>query len=244
MREAYFSEWLQKELLGQYVAAAEQAFFDKACADVFGRFAVQVGLLDLPFLAQNRMPKSILLGENGAANLWAKSEAMPLAWRSVDLVVLPHGLEFSKHPHQVLSEVHRILVPDGRLLLTGFNPVSLWGVKKKLNHRALPCRAEMISMARLKDWLQLLGFEVIGGRFMVYAPPCKSGQTLSRWHFLEQAGNRWWPHLAAVYGIVAVKRVCSMYPLVPSWYQSRLSPVLVPSASAESQSHLPCSPDH
>lgn len=244
MREAHFSEWLQKERLGQYVAAQEQAFFDNACADIFGRFSVQVGLLDLPFLAQNRIAKPILMGRDSSANLVASSDEMPLAWRSVDLVALPHGLEFSEYPHQVLSEVRRVLVPDGRLLITGFNPISLWGLKKKLNHPALPYRTQMISMARLKDWLQLLGFDILGGRFMVYVPPCKSEAALNRWQFCETAGNRWWPHLAAVYGIEAVKRVHNVHPLAPFWYKPKLAPSLGCTAPAESHPQSPCSSNH
>ncbi|MCQ4062135.1 class I SAM-dependent methyltransferase, partial [Klebsiella pneumoniae] len=64
---------------------------------------------------------------------FAEFEELPFESQSLDMIVLPHVLEFSEDPHQLLREVERVLMPEGRVVITGFNPMSLWG----LRHAAL-----------------------------------------------------------------------------------------------------------
>lgn len=40
---------------------------------------------------------------------------------------------------------------------------------------------------------------------------------MDRLHFLDPAGDRWWPMAGAVYLLVAKKRVVGMTPLRPEW---------------------------
>ena len=207
-----FGQWLQNEPLGQYVLAQEQIFYRKVLDDIFGLYALQLGLSEINFLETSRIEDNIYLGQDKPANLFAQAEAIPCDGRSVDLVLLPHTLELSTNPHQVLHEVSRILVPEGKVVITGFNPASLWGVRRQ-NFAAMIPRAQMVGWWRLKDWLKLLGFEISLGQFMVYIPPCSSPEWINRFGFLEKAGNRWWPQLAAVYGLVATKQVYNVTPL-------------------------------
>lgn len=211
-----FNQWLQNEPLGQYILQKEQAFYDKACADIFGLYSLQLGLSDIPLLQKSRIPTPIRLGTDPNANLFASPEHIPCDWRSVDLVVLPHALELSDNPHQILSEVQRILVPEGKIIITGFNPASFFGIRKQLKPY-LPPRKQMVGLWRLKDWLKLLGFKITAGQFMVYTPPFHSDKNINRFQFMEKAGNRWWPQLAAVYALVAVKEVYNMTPIMPEW---------------------------
>jgi hypothetical protein len=46
-------------------------------------------------------------------------------------VVLPHALELARDPHHALREVERVLVPEGRVVISGFNPASLWGLRQR-----------------------------------------------------------------------------------------------------------------
>ena len=57
----------------------------------------------------------------------ATSTRLPFDASSLDLVVLPHALELARDPHLALREVERVLVPEGRVVIVGFNPASLWG---------------------------------------------------------------------------------------------------------------------
>jgi SAM-dependent methyltransferase len=149
-------------------------------------------------------------------------DALPFAAATLDLVVLPHALELARDPHLALREVERVLVPEGRAIIVGFNPASLWGMRQRvgrLRRRVaprssselfLPHAGEFVGYRRLRDWLRLLSFEVEAGRFGCYVPPVRSSQWLARYAWMERAGEHWWPVFGALYYIVAVKRVRGM----------------------------------
>ena len=149
-------------------------------------------------------------------------EALPFPNASIDLIVLPHALEQARDPHQTLREVERVLVPEGRVVIAGFNPASLWGLRQRAGHLRrglgfgreqrlyLPRAGEFIGYWRLRDWLRLLGFEVEAGRFGCWRPPLRSDKWLQRFAWMDRIGDRWWPVLGAVYFLVAVKRVRGM----------------------------------
>lgn len=209
---------------GQYLLAWEQAQLDRVVGDVFGFHALQVGLPELDGLRANRMPHRWLALDNGqpprAAALYAHSDALPFAERSLDLVVLPHTLELAHDPHRTLAEVERVLMPEGRVVILGFNAASLWGlrqrigrVRRRLGSKAplfLPRPGDFIGYWRLRDWLRLLSFEVEGGRFGAYRPALGSLGWLERFAWMDRIGDRWWPVFGAVYMVVAVKRVRGM----------------------------------
>ncbi len=226
-------EWLTSPA-GEYLLAWEQRHLDSAVADLFGFHAVQLGLPQLDGLRANRMPHRWLAVEAAANNtddnkyaalkpaLRCRFDALPFDTASLDLVVMPHVLELAHDPHLTLREVDRVLVPDGRALIVGFNPASLWGLRQRAGRlrRAvglgrgrdlfLPRAGEFIGHRRLRDWLQLLSFEVESGRRGCYIPPLRSGAWLARFGWMESAGERWWPPFGALYYMVAVKRVRGM----------------------------------
>ena len=147
-------------------------------------------------------------------------EELPFVTQSIDLVVMPHILEFAQEPHQVLREVDRVLLPEGQVIITGFNPASLWGLRQALSRTGgarpyLPLDGQFISLPRIKDWLKLLSFETNRGRFGCYAPWAGSERWLARWAFMEKAGDRWWPVFGSVYLLSAVKRVRGMRVIGP-----------------------------
>ena len=180
---------------------------------------MQIGLPQIAALSANRMPNKWLAdrhigtvsGPSPSVVIVHDLAEMPYASQSLDLVVLPHVLEFSSEPHQVLREVERVLIPEGQLIICGFNPASLWGVRQITGRLSgtpfLPLDGEFISMPRLKDWLKLLNMEVSHGHFGCYAPPCRTEKWLQRFSFVETAGQHWWPFLGAVYIVQAIKRV-------------------------------------
>ena len=209
---------------GRYVMAWEQRKIDAVVADLFGYNALQLGLPRYSLLAQNRIPLRQIAGESGPVDVLCDLRELPFSANSVDLVVLPHVLEFHDDPHQILREVERVLIPDGQLVLTGFNPISLWGLRRQLPAPTgeTPIHGNYISVLRLKDWLQLLSFEVERGNFGCYAPPFRHERWLKRWHFMEAAGDRWWSFAGGVYLLRAVKRVRGMRLLLPPWGQKKV----------------------
>jgi SAM-dependent methyltransferase len=157
-----------------------------------------------------------------APSLRCHFDALPFDAASLDLVILPHALELARDPHLALREVERVLVPEGRVIIVGFNPASLWGTRQRLGRLRrrlwrgssgelfLPHAGEFVGYRRLRDWLRLLSFEVEAGRFGCYIPPLTSARWLARFAWMERAGEHWWPVFGALYYIVAVKRVRGM----------------------------------
>ena len=201
----------------------ELAQFDSAVDDVFGFRAVQIGLPEVDFLRQNRIPYRFTLALEPGASLAADPLQIPLASQSVDLVVLPHVLEGHHNPHDVLREVERVLMPEGQVVISGFNTASLWRVRQLFasRHNGAPWDAKFIGLLRLREWLRVLGFELNGGKFGCYAPPFRNEIWLKRFDFMEKAGARWWPVTGGVYVVRAVKRVHGMRIVTPAWRQER-----------------------
>ncbi len=234
-------QWL-KSAPGHYLVQWEQRQIDRAVADIFGFHALQLGLPQIDTLRANRMPHrwvasdSMQLPEpidmppvdealatltpHEMLSLHCDFDALPFPSQCLDLVVLPHALEMAPDPHETLREVERVLVPEGRLVIAGFNPASLWGLRQnigKLRQRAglggrmfMPKEGEFIGYWRLRDWLRLLSFEVEVGRFGCWRPPFAGASWFEGWGWMERAGERWWPVFGAAYFLVAVKRVRGM----------------------------------
>lgn len=214
-------DWLASEQ-GRYVTAWELDRVGRMVSDVFGFNALQIGLPQLDYLSENRIPfrqKAGEPGDNGMVDVRCALPALPFATASVDLVVLAHALEFHEHPHQLLREVERVLIPEGQVVIVGFNPFSLWGLRRGLPScpAGAPWNGRYMSLPRIKDWLALLSFEIDRGHFGRYAPPFRSSTWLSRCAWMEKAGDRWWPVAGAVYAIRAVKRVHGMRLVKPKW---------------------------
>jgi len=144
---------------------------------------------------------------------------LPFATNSLDLVLLPHILEFDSNPHQILREVERVLVPEGSAVIAGFNPFSLWGLRRVFSGRygEPPWQGRYLSVPRLRDWFALLGFETRGGAFGCYAPPFSQEKWLKNFDFMESAGDRWWPIGGATYVLQAIKRQHGMRLVTPKW---------------------------
>jgi len=215
---ATLTEWFETPK-GAYVLGWERAQFDSAVEDVFGYNALQIGLPGIDFLRANRIALRVTAGLAPGCGLRTDPNHLPLASQSMDLVVLPHVLEFDPDPHQILREAERVLRPEGQIVIAGFNPVSLWGLKRKLGGKrtGYPWCGDFIGLLRLRDWLKLLGFELNGGRFGCYAPPVSQAMWLQRFAFMEKAGDRWWPICGGVYVVRAVKRVQGMRLVTPAW---------------------------
>ena len=236
---------------GRYLLAWEQARFDEAVANIFGYHSLQLGMPLLDGLRANRMPHqwlamgqeavegSIAFVETGgvdgplqrrAVDMLTEPVALPFPAASLDLLVLPHTLELSIDPHAALREVERVLVPEGRVVISGLNPTSLWGLRQRrarLYQRLgrgnlyLPDVGEFIGYRRLRDWLRLLNFEVESARFGCYRPAVRSTRWLERFGWMDAIGDQWWPILGAAYFVVAVKRVHGMRLLEPAWRTAR-----------------------
>lgn len=243
------AEWLNSPP-GVYLQHWEQLRFDEGVSDIFGFHALQLGLPEFPALNTNRMPHQWLAltsalstshDESTGAALIVDPEALPFPEKTLDLVLLPHTLERSCDPHACLREVARVLVPEGRVVISGFNPVSLWGFSQSRGHfyrrfgrerLFLPDSGEFIGYWRLRDWLRLLDFEVESAHFGCWRPALGSNAWLERFAWMDSLGKRWWPIFGAAYFVVAVKKVRGVQLLEPSWKTRNVPAAAAPAAVA------------
>lgn len=218
--------WLDTTL-GKLLLGHEQSIYDLAVGDVFGFHAVQVGLPQVNCLKNSRIPNIISAG-NTTGHIRCESGYLPFAENSIDLLCLPHALEFSENPHQTLREAARVLLPEGYLILTGFNPFSAWGIKKFITKKhSYPWHGHFFSFSRIKDWLALLGLEFVEAQFFCYELPINNEKWLKRFSFVDKVGAKWWPKMGGQYVIIAKKRVVNITLLRPKWKRSLLQPGLV-----------------
>ena len=106
----------------------------------------------------------------------------PFAEKSVDACPLAHTLPWCSDPHRLLREADRVLIDDGWMILTGFNPVSLMGLRKLVPvlRKGTPYNSRMFTLMRQLDWLALLNFEVLHyGRYQVLPWSRHGGKLLS-----------------------------------------------------------------
>ena len=213
-------DWFHSPL-GDYLLARERAWLDQVVPDIFGFHAVQLGLPQFDLLRESRIAHRVTVNPDGNADagvgVVAQWYELPFDAQSVDLCVLPHVLEFTENPHEVLREIDRVMRPEGRILILGFNPWSLFGTRRLLSSKGFPWQGQFVSLVRMKDWLQLLGFEPSAGRLACYIPPCESPVWQKRWRFMEAAGDRWWGVGGGVYMLEAIKRVQGMRLIEPAW---------------------------
>ncbi len=226
-------DWLMTPV-GRYMLEWEENLFQTLSADTFGFNALQIGFSEINALKDNRIknrwvsnqffpepPSSNPTDGTVKLALIHDIDRLPFASESIDLIILPHAFEFAENPHMILREVDRVLIPEGQVIISGFNPASLWGLRQSIGKLTgayfLPSYAEFIGLPRLKDWLKLLNFEINRGHFGCYRPPCRTRHWLKRFAFIEKAGNRWWPFLGGVYLIQAIKRVHGIHLIDPAF---------------------------
>ena len=219
-----------REQPGKLVLEMEQRKLNQLFPDLFGYHIIQVGCLNKrEFMQSSRISHKVVLrlDEDGdseePADLECKSDALCLDADCIDVVFMPHVLEFTENPHRTLREAARILIGDGHLVICGFNPWSLWGVWRFfLVWRELPpwC-GHFFGQARLKDWLNLLDFELVTIDKFFYRPPLKNLGVMRRLGFMEKLGNYCWSWFGGAYIIVAKKRVIPMTPIKLSWKEKR-----------------------
>lgn len=218
--------------LGQAFLMEEQKEIQKVASKLFGYHLLLLGepqlmscMKDSPITHRiwlhpnaNNLDK-----QNDTSPLSARFDKLPVLSDSVDIVYLAHCLEFINNPHEVLRETYRILIPEGYVFISSFNPWSIWGLTRWVLRfiRQPEWDGRFISATKLKDWLALLGFDVIRVRKYFFRPPISTVNTLQRLNWLERVGQVLWPFLGGGYVVVAKKRIIALTPIKPAWQKER-----------------------
>ncbi len=174
---AALAAWFAREP-GRTLFRVESEALEQPLSDVFGYYLLQVGgpAVFAELLSHSRARWCFRVADDAVppgGGVRAEPESLPIATDSIDAVLLPHALDFSHAPHALLREVERILVPEGHLLILGFNPWSLWGLwRLARRHRGQPpWNGAFVSQRRLGDWLSLLGFDIVATRRLLHRAP-------------------------------------------------------------------------
>jgi len=229
--------WQQFQLwyasaLGKRLAEREQQILDEYLPDLFGYYLLQCGCPEIKvekgagdWLNSSRVSTRFRLDydKNQSVNCQANLAHLPMKSDSLDIVILPHVLDFSAEPHQVLREAERVLIAEGHVVILGFNPWSLWNISRYLLiwSKQAPWSARFFSAARVMDWLALLGFDVVQRQSYFFRPAIQSERISEKLGFLEKMGRRLWPNFGAGYVLVARKRVETLTPIRPRWRRQR-----------------------
>ncbi|MBN4078803.1 methyltransferase domain-containing protein [Gammaproteobacteria bacterium AH-315-C21] len=216
------TDWY-KQPLGQRLLEAEQELLDEVLPELFGYHLIQLGSpTENDLLRNSRIHHCSVIDECPSApraTCCAAVDTLPIDSDSVDVVVMPHTLEYAHEPHQVLREVDRILIPEGHAVIMGFNPWSLWGGWRMAGKFSdnFPWNGHFRSVARIKDWCKLLGFDTLSCHHYFYRPPIQHSGVMDKLQFMERMSDRWQPPFAAGYMLLTRKRESMLTPVRPSW---------------------------
>lgn len=228
---------------GQILYKELLAKLETLLPNLFGYFALQVGGLakEIDLISSSKIIQKVYMTLNTEkGNVVANSLALPFSQNTLDLIVLPHTLDISPRPHQVLREIHRVLIPEGHLVIVGFNPFSMMGLSKLifLRSQRAPWAGHFYTARRLKDWLSLLGFKVMTIEHVGLRPPIQNLRFQQRMQFLNKAELVGLGRLGCLQIFVAKKRELTLTPMLQPWRPQRsLIPVNVPEASAQQNKH-------
>jgi len=233
-------KWYQSRL-GREFANKERELVETTLSNLFGYYLLQVGRLDEQnWLSSSRVSRCEVMDftpadfQSEMPGFRGLPEHLPIKSDSLDVMFLPHVLEFSQHPHAVLREVERILIPEGHVVLLVFNPFSLWKFWQWMprKRQKVPWCGRFLSTPRIKDWFALLGFDVVSIQGYFFRPALQQRTIMQRLSFFERMGNRFWPIFGAANLIVAKKRVMTFTPLGHSWTRPKAS-IVTPAGLAE-----------
>lgn len=222
-----WNQWLNQGL-GELVLQAEQVLFNGFLTGKYGKHVVLVGvpqqhslikMLDLP--CHSLLSPLLCSKQSDLRVIESTLYELPMLSGSVDVVVLPHTLELVDNPRQLLAEACRIIKPEGHLLLSGFNPYSLWGLRKLIQTKTKTLPAfHSLQQRTLQNWLHLSDFELVKQANALYSPPMQNKRILKKLHFLEWVGNKCHLPWGAVYVLMARAKVIPLTPVRLRWKQS------------------------
>ena len=207
--------------LGRALLTAEAQLLGEALEDVFGWEFLQVGAWgeDRELLAGCRTRRQSVVAPSacsGGADIIARPSALPVARDSVDAVLLPHTLEFASDPHAIVREVDRILSGEGQLVVLGFQPFSLWGLRARGSRAGFPPGMRRILTAgRVREWLVLLGYEIVATRAYLHCNPWGRGTAETSEHAAVLRRSWYDPLPAGAWMLKARKRIRALTPIRP-----------------------------
>ncbi len=214
------SSWL-RSALGQALLASERELLRGVLEGVFGEVCVQLGAWgepdDFTQLARTQRTGLVVPRPMPGAALVSRLSQLGIADDSVDVMLLPHTLDYCAEPHATLREATRVLRSDGELIVLAFKPGGIWGLKRLWPGSLYPdCARRVVAERQLSDWLELLDLRVLSRQRYFFKWPTEAGasETSPVW---QNWGERFWPEFAACYMLRAQKRLRTLIPVSGRW---------------------------
>lgn len=217
-----FLEWYHAQGPGQLLQSIETTYLLTSAKLTYNQKILQVGWLgtETCYIDSDFRSNFAIVDIDGSAGTSAKASLLrgdaaqlPIPTESIDILVLPHVLEFEDNPHQVLSEAVRVLKPEGQMIVLGINPWSPKALAKQMTFRHDFSLKNRIGCYRLMDWLKLLKMEAeFSAGFGL-----SSSQTVFR---PDSLLTRSLAHLATSYAVKAIKRTYTLIPIRSVWVRS------------------------
>ncbi len=163
-----------------------------------------------------------------AVKICGRAYLLPIQSETVDLVILPHLLEFDEHRFQTMREIERVLKPEGEVIIMNFNPLCIW-VRlqffwdKKLSRS---WQGHFINRSRMADWLKLLNFEIKTTSEFTLDSILTTPEKF-------KLGKR--TYFSMAYAVRAIKRRYTLIPLTP--IKAKPSRLVSLSSGLESSTH-------
>ena len=203
----------------------------------FGYHLLKIGALsrDIDCSTSPIKHQLTVSGFTNKANVVADVDDLPLLEHSVDVCLLSHALEFSVDPHHVVREANRVLIPNGYLIITGYNPFSLAGLNKFIPYRKKhsPWNERFFSPMRVKDWLHLMGYEILSDQRSLHSSLASKVTDGKLVNYYQNFAKNYLPSLGSIYVIIAKKRVLPLTPIKPKWQlRPKFSPVEMPTMNS------------
>jgi len=196
----------------------------KVLPKIYGNYLLQLGQEPFPSLKTSPIPHQVIVAPTVTANknkafVTSSYTKLPFPSNSCDLVFLPHILEFQKQSKAVLKEAWRVLTEDGHLIILGFNPWSLCGIRRLLNPgiHTPPWNGHFYSAETIRQWIYHLGGEVKSTDSFFFRPPIKQPSLLHTLTWMEKVSPWIYPYGGGVYLIVAQKRTIPLTPVKIRW---------------------------
>ena len=195
---------------------------EEALDGVFGEQCLQLGLWgdNRTFMRFARTQRCLSIAEIAAVagpRPIGQLHRLPVESDSIDVVLMPHTLDYSDRPHAILREVDRVLRRDGRLVVLGFKPGGLWGLRRLIPGAGHAAGRGPPDLGSASQRLAAAARHAYPGLTALFLPLAAAGQQGSRVDLWERRGQAWWPELAACYMLTAQKRVSTLTPVRPPW---------------------------
>lgn len=220
-----WNNWLTQRL-GKSLLEVEKEYLSLKLADRYGKHLLLIGVPQQNKLMEcsvmsNRVLLSPLINKH-RHNKCIESEYynLPINPGSIDLVILPHMLELLDNPRQLLLEACRVVKPEGLIMILGFNPISLWGLKKwSAKNKNMPWQGSFIHPNKVKNWLKLADFELVKQDMLLFRPPIANFAVFKKLTFLEWIGSKLYAPFGGVYILIAQAKTIPLIPIRLHWKQ-------------------------